>query len=98
MIVVNNTISINEIEVIPRYYSDTTTNITVIIENEDNRRVLSHSVTEVVKFDGRLSFKTNANFTENSTYYLEIKHNSIIIFRGKLFATTQSKQNYRINE
>lgn len=96
MIIINPDNASNTIEVLPRYYDDLTTNITVVITNEDTRTDLSHNVTNVVKDDGFLSFDTDAVFRDNTTYRLKINDN-IVVFRGKIFATTQSSQNYKIN-
>jgi|TARA_R110000851_G_scaffold116880_1_gene243346 hypothetical protein len=99
MIIVNVNLATNTIKVLPRYYSTVTTNITVTITNEDTRQDVSHVVSSVTVSDGFLSFKTSASFTENSTYRVKIVDKTIerVVFRGKIFSTDQSKQNYIIN-
>jgi len=97
MLVVNPDNISNTLNVLPRYYGDLTTNITVTITNEDNRQDLTHSLSNISINDGFLSFDTDANFINNSTYRLKITDN-LVVFRGKIFATNQSKQNYRVHE
>ena len=99
MIVVNPSLSTNTVSFLPRYYEDSTTNIEVFITNEDNRRDLVHSLTDIIKNEGFIFFTTDAGFTNNSTYRLKVVDNTqgLVIFRAKIFATTQYKQNYSIN-
>lgn len=96
MIIINPDNASNTIEVLPRYYNDLTTDITVVITNEDTREDLTHTITNVIINDGFLSFDTDANFRDNTTYRLKIT-DTIVVFRGKIFATTQSAQNYLIH-
>ena len=96
MIVINPDNASNTISVLPRYYDDLTGNATVTITNEDTRQDLTHTVTNVTVNDGFLSFDTDATFINNSTYRLKIVDN-LVVFRGKIFATTQTPQNYLIH-
>jgi hypothetical protein len=99
MIVTSPDLAENTINFLPRYYDESGTNITVYITNEDTRRDLAHNLTAVSKDDGFFYFTTDADFRNNVTYRLKVVDNSLsmVIFRGKIFATTQSKQNYLIN-
>lgn len=99
MIVVNPSLSINNISFLPRYYAVSSINISVYITNEDNRKDLTHNITNVIKDDGSIIFDTDAVFKKNTTYRLKVVDINLnkVIFMGKLFATTQSKQNYLIN-
>jgi len=99
MIIVNPTLDTNTVSFLPRYYDESTTNIEVFITNEDNRRDLVHNLTDIIKNDGFIFFTTDATFINNSTYRLKVVDNTIglVIFRAKVFATTQYKQNYSIN-
>lgn len=99
MIVVNPTLGTNPISFLPRYYEDSTTNIEVFITNEDTRRDLVHNLTDIIKNDGFIFFTTDATFINNSTYRLKVVDNTqeLVIFRAKVFATNQIKQNYSIN-
>jgi|SRR5690554_4449210 len=100
MIVVDSEDATHKITVLPRYYRKATSNITVDFTNEDTRRNVSHTVSDIVIDDGAIAFSTDAIFVENATYSVKIFNSDInkVIFRGKVFATTQSKQNYTINE
>lgn len=100
MIVVDPTKEEHSFNILPRYYTSVTLNITVQITDEDTRRDLTHSISSVSISDGSLLFKSDAKFKENATYRIKITDTEIeeVVFRGKIFATDQSKQNYLINE
>ncbi len=36
--------------------------------------------------------------SSNSTYQLKVSDNSVVIYRGKVFATTQATQEYKLTE
>jgi len=99
MIVVDPNDTIHSISILPRYYKSLTSNIDVFFTNEDTRKDINHR-TSVYIDDGHLFLTTHANFKENATYRVKIVNNDIneIVFRGKIFATKQNKQNYLINE
>lgn len=99
MQIVNPTLLSNSLKVLPRYYTTISTNVSVTITNEDNRKVVTQNITNLLLDDGFLSFDTDASFIENSSYKIKIFENVLneVIFRGKLFSTNQSKQNYIIN-
>lgn len=99
MTIVNPNLASNTIKVLPRYYASTTTNITVTVTNEDTRQDVTQTLSSISVSDGFLSFNTNASFLENSTYRIKIVENTLneVVFRGKIFSTDQSKQNYTIN-
>ena len=100
MIVVNTQDTIHSIYILPRYYKSLTSNIDVYFTNEDTRKDINHNLVSDYVDDGELIFKTDANFKENATYRVKIVDNDIneVVFRGKIFATKQNKQNYLINE
>lgn len=99
MIIVNPDLISNIVEFLPRYYAQSSNNIEVYITNEDTRKDLVHDITDVLKNDGSIFFTTNADFKNNVTYSLKVVdiNLSIVIYRAKVFSTTQSKQNYSIN-
>ena len=99
MIIANPDLATNTLKVLPRYYSNSVADVTITITNEDTRQDVTQITTNILKSDGFLYFRTDANFINNSTYRLKIFDNteSQVIFRGKIFATTQSKQNYLIH-
>jgi len=99
MIIANPDLATNTLQVLPRYYANSVADVTITITNEDTRQDVTQITTNILKKEGFLSFRTDANFINNSTYRLKIFDNieSQVIFRGKIFATTQSKQNYLIH-
>lgn len=99
MIVVNPDNANNTLSFLPRYYQDSSVNISVSILNEDTRGSVTQNITSITKSEGFMSFSTDADFTNNVTYSIKVVENVLndVIFRGKIFATTQNKQNYSIN-
>lgn len=100
MIVVNPDNVSNTISVLPRYYDEVASdNFTVEITNEDTRQLIVSTESSITVTDGFLSFDTDANFRNNSTYKLKIYNtiSELVYFRDKIFSTNQSEQNYRIN-
>tara|TARA_R110000822_G_scaffold185079_2_gene324308 strand:- start:1124 stop:1426 length:303 start_codon:yes stop_codon:yes gene_type:complete len=99
MIVIDTNTFNGVIAILPRYYDELTVlGLVVTITNEDTRNVLVNTVSSVQKLDGFLSFSNSATFANNVTYKIKIVDTVYgVIFRGKIFATTQSSQNYRIN-
>ena len=88
------------ISILPRYYDDLDINdLDIIIKDEDTRKELSLIITDKVKADGFFGFNVQAAFKENSTYNLKVNDSTsgLVYFRGKLFCTNQSTQNYSIN-
>lgn len=87
------------IAILPRYYDEfTVLGLAVTITSEDTRKVLVNTISSVQKLDGFLSFSNSATFANNVTYKIKIVDTTYgVIFRGKIFSTTQSSQNYKIN-
>jgi len=81
------------ITLIPRYYPKENINLslfneaTKVIENVDN----THTVTDGVLF---LSFEYT--FTENQKFQIKLNQDNEIVFRGKLIATSQTPQDYKL--
>ena len=98
MVILNPLSSTHSISIIPRYYNidnvhtlelkdeDTNTNVSLVINN----RTLS---------DGNIIYLITATLNDNRSYRLKISDNTTtdIVFRGKVFTTTQTPQNYQIN-
>ena len=90
----------NNIKVLPRYYDDLDVdNVTIEIVNEDTRTENTAFYTNLNKSDGFFDFDVDSVFTESTTYRLKIYNtlSELVYFRGKIFATQQSKQNYLIH-
>jgi len=99
MIVLNQNNATHSIGILPRYYAAMTTDVSVEITNEDTRQDVTHNVSNVEKSDGFLIFDTDVSLIKNSTYRLKITDLNLkeVIFRGKIFSTDQSTQNYSLN-
>ena len=99
MIVVNPDDANNTLSFLPRYYEPSSVNISVTLINEDNRSSVTQNLTSITKSEGFISFSTDADFTNNVSYSIKVVENVLndVIFRGKIFATNQNKQNYSVN-
>jgi hypothetical protein len=81
------------IDLIPRYYpSDNITlslfnEATKVTENIDN----TYTITDGVLF---LSFEYT--FTENEKFQIKLSEDTEIVYRGKLIATSQTPQDYKL--
>jgi hypothetical protein len=81
------------IKIIPRYYP--TGAITLSLFNEATQ------VTEVVNntyeiTDGNMFVSFSCVFTENQKFQVKIKEGNEVVYRGKLIATSQDPQEYKL--
>ena len=102
MIVLDTNNTSQTIGVLPRYYADLTTDITFQTFNEDTREEVffAFGAPQFQLIDGFLVFTLQLfNIQDNTPYRLKIVENVLnkVIFRGKIFATDQSIQNYSID-
>ena len=96
------------ISVLPRFYGDINIqNVVIELTNEDTREQANLVEGSITKSDGFLNFDINTsleNNIENSTFKIKITDdiisedafNPTVIFRGLLFITNQSTQDYSI--
>lgn len=102
MIVLDTNNTSQTIGVLPRYYADLTTDITFQTFNEDTREEVffAFDAPPFQLIDGFLVFSLiTLGKPNNTTYRLKIVENVLnkVIFRGKIFTTDQSIQNYSID-
>ena len=99
MIVVNPEDATSTIDVLPRYYDDLQAlNTNIVITNEDTKIDLTYTLSNQDKNDGFFSFDVATNFVDNGTYRLKISDSTsgLVYYRGKIFSTTQTAQNYSV--
>lgn len=94
MKVVNPNNTTHVIRLIPRAYIEPivlelyneTTQIETIVPNS------------IVVTDGIISITFDFTFSEGDKYQIKLSNGTEILYRGKLFATTQQPQQYKITE
>lgn len=93
MKVVNPNDTSHIIKLIPRYYP--VSDLTFELYNEFTQ--ITDTVTnnyEIV--DGNLFLSFDYNFENNSKYQIKILEDEEVVYRGKLIATSQSTQDYKL--
>ena len=92
MKVVNPNNVSHTISLIPRFYSD---DLILELYNETTRAETT-VVNTVLIVDGILSMSFDFSFSENDKFQIKISKDSEILYRGKLIATTQPPQEYKL--
>ena len=100
MKIVNPETSINEIKFIPRNNSVSSFELELINETTKDEFFFLITPTYV---NGVVSFDLNFNFTEGDKYEFKCFQQGLselenVIYRGKIFATTQEPQNYELSK
>lgn len=80
---------------IPRF--DSSNALTLYLYNETSQVKSTVENTYVVT-DGNLTMNYSFTFADNSKYKIEIKDGANVIYRGKLIATTQTPQDYKLTD
>ena len=105
MIVVNPDLATNTIKFLPRNYNTIPKidNLDLYLTNEDTRVVYNDNATylsDVYQENEYYVIDLAFTFSENDNYSIKIIDKSgvaVLIYRGKLFATSQDTQKYKIN-
>lgn len=71
-------------------------NSVIITDEQTNESVTINAYTFLAK-DYWCSLKTVFNLKENHFYTIEIKNNTTIVFRDKIFCTDQSTSSFSVN-
>ena len=93
MIVVIPTDFTHNIKLIPRY--SPTGALTFITYNESTQESATISNTYVIA-NGVLTLTFDFTFVEDDKLQFEIQESGTVVFRGKMFATTQVPQDYKL--
>ena len=85
------------IKVIPRYYNITNAH-TFSLYDEDLRTSTSLSQTRTIA-DGYINYTVSITTSEGKSYSVKITDDITgnVVYRGKIFATAQTTQDYQIN-
>ena len=95
MKVVNPDNATHDFTLIPRF--DTSNPLTLYLYNEASKVETTVANTYVV-VDGNLTISYSFTFTNNSKYIIKILDGADVIYRGKLIATTQAPQDYKLTD
>jgi hypothetical protein len=93
MKVVNPNDTEHTLQLIPRFYPTDT--LVFSLYNEFTK--ISTDVDNIyVVTDGNLFITFDFDFEDNSKYQIKITENDEVVYRGKLIATTQTPQDYKL--
>ena len=94
MIVVDPSLTTHTINIVPRDY-DLGVSFEVYIRNETTKEENALTTT-TNELNRGLEITFDFNFTDRYNYELRIvKRNDIVVYRGKIFATSQNPQDYK---
>jgi hypothetical protein len=101
MIVIDSNFVAQKIYLIPRYYEETINNV-IEITNDDNKIKSRPNIILQDAENGYNTYKFDIpNLTEGLGFDIVVYRSGIddtVIYRGKMFATAQETQKYKINE
>lgn len=98
MIIINTTDSPHVIKVIPRIYNVDNAHNFIYIDSDTKAETTVTDVTKALD-SGYISYSITLSSSEGKDYSFKIVDSvtTDIVFRGALFVTDQTTQNYRIN-
>jgi hypothetical protein len=85
----------HDITFVPRFYPDST--ITVELKNEVDSVVSTPTNTYFIK-DGKITVRFDYTFVENDKFQMKVSKGADVVYRGKIFATTQSTQAFKLTD
>mgnify|MGYP000038060918 CR=1 FL=1 len=101
MIVIESNFVTQRIYLIPRYYEDNISNV-IKLTNIDNKEITFPNIAIQVSQDGYNIYKFDIeNLSEGMGFDIVVFRSATddtVIYRGKIFATAQETQKYKINE
>lgn len=101
MIVIESNFTLQRIRLIPRYYEETINNV-IQLTNDDNKIKSRPNITLQVVENGYNVYKLEIpDLTEGLGFDIVVYRSGsddTVIYRGKMFATAQETQKYKINE
>jgi hypothetical protein len=92
MTVVNPNDASHDIKLIPRYYPTGALTFETFDEATQESLIISNSY---VIANGVLTLTFTSTFTEDQNLQFKLSEVAEVVFRGKLFATTQTPQDYK---
>lgn len=95
MKVVDPSLTTHDVTFIPRFYPDNV--IVVELKNEVDSVLSTPTNTYFVK-DGKLTVRFDYTFAENDKFQIKVSEGDGIVYRGKIFATSQSTQAFKLTD
>lgn len=93
--VVSPTDTTHEIRIIPLFNPDSALTVTTRDEFTDSE--VTH-VNTFTQLNGYLTITFDYTFTDLSTYTLDVVSGGNIVYKGYIFATTQTPQDFKLSE
>ena len=94
MIVIDPNDTEHNIVITPRYYNANANTFT--ITDEDNRAETVLSNVKAIS-GGQATYTVTLSTSEGKSYSIKVEDGSTVVWRGKMFVTSQTTQNYKIN-
>ena len=97
MNVINPLNTEHTLKIVPRYYTEASCLMELF--NEDNKTTETFTVVPF-NLDGYMYISFTKTFTDKSNYQIKIQEVNDVVYRGKLFITSQSNntQDYKITK
>jgi hypothetical protein len=95
MKVVNPNDTSHTISLIPRYYPFN--DVALSLYNEQNKVVSQVDNTYVI-LNGIMTIDFDFDFTNKEKFEIKITENNNVVYRGKIIATTQESQDYKLTK
>ena len=93
------------VNIIPRYVQTVSVDYQITLYNENTRQsnsltAFTYTLTSYTNNNGQIELTFTDSYAEGDSlsYYVTDTTNNRIAYRGKLFVTDQTPQNYSINE
>ena len=93
MKVIDPTDTSHELKIVPRYFPDDT--IVVTLKNEVTKTEYTPTPTYRI-LNGFMYVSFTYTFTNKDKYEIKITEGTSVVYRGKIHATTQTPQDYKI--
>ena len=90
---VDPSLTTHDITFIPRFYPDNT--IVVELKNEVDSVKSTPTNTYLVK-DGKITVQFDYAFVENDKFQIKVSEGTDVVYRGKIFATSQVTQDFKL--
>lgn len=98
MIILDTGNTTHSVKVIPRYYNIDNTHV-VSLYDEDSRSSSNLTIDSRTLSNGYIVYGFDLTVTEGKEYQIKITDSTTtnIVYRGKVFCTSQTTQDYNIN-
>jgi hypothetical protein len=95
MNVVNPNNTTHEIVIIPRFYPESVIELSLYNEATQLTNIVANTYNIV---DGKMFVEFDYTFTEGQSFQVTITEFDDVVYRGKIFATNQEPQDYKLTD